>query len=196
MILVVRPLGEGYKEFVRYLWQSVLYVTSMVLASTLVGLGIGALGLLTQQAVLIPLSLAGVLALLFAARELGFLRLPLPERRWQVPISWVERRRYLGTLAYGFTIGLGYLTFIPYPGFWVWQASGFLSGLPWFGALLGALYGLGRSIPVLRIAASGLRPDPELPYRLTAFVLENQRNWRRGSALLLTVTGLSLLVLA
>jgi hypothetical protein len=187
MILVVRPLGEGFRERARYWVQASLYSLGLAGASAVVGYGIGLVGLLFRQATgwTPPLWIAGALALLFSLREVGVIKFPIPQRKWQVPISWVHKHRYLGSLAYGVTIGLGYLTYIPYPGFWILQAISFLSATPWVSTLLGALYGLGRALPVLTVGLTRASHLSTAPFNLFGFVIERQRSWRWFSVALL-----------
>lgn len=196
MILVIRPLGEGFQQRARYWVQAILYSSGLVGASGAVGYGIGWGGILFSQLAgwMPPLWMAGVLALLFSLRELGLIRFPIPQRKWQVPISWVHKHRYAGALAYGLTIGLGYLTYIPYPGFWILQALSLFSAAPSLASLLGAVYGLGRALPVLAVGIQGSSQMSSAPLNLFAFVLERQRSWRWFSVTLLGGSGLVFLL--
>lgn len=192
MILVIRPLGEGFRESAHYWIQAFLYSLGLAITSALVGYGMGLVGFLFGQATgwLPPFRIAGLLALLFSMRELGVIKFPIPQRKWQVPISWVHKHRFAGTLTYGLTIGLGYLTYIPYPGFWILQAISFLSATPSVSSLLGVTYGLGRALPVLAVGFRGSSKLKSSPVSLFAFVLERQRSWRWFSVALLLGSGL------
>jgi len=160
----------------------------MVLSSAAVGLTVGVGGLFLKQAHLsVPWVIVSVLSITYGLREVGWLRLPIPQRAWQVPISWVHRHRYWGSLAYGLCIGLGYLTFIPFPGFYIWQLAVLILGDPLLGATIGGLYGLGRAMPVY--TSVWLAAGNSFYPRMLQWTFGNPVIWHRISALLLLALG-------
>src|SRR3990172_7302088 len=68
------------------------------------GAGVSALA----PGVTLPLAAAlGAVALAYALHELGFLRLPVPGRDWQVPADWVRRGFYRSAAPFGRPGGVG-----------------------------------------------------------------------------------------
>lgn len=91
-----------------------------------------------------------VLALAYAAHELGLARLPHPQRRWQVPTDW--RRLYSPrrvAFAYGVLLGPGFLVFIRTSAYYVLVAGVVLIGSPLVGAVAFALMAVGRGVPLM-----------------------------------------------
>lgn len=89
------------------------------------------------------------LALALAAREQGFVRFQLPERKRQTEKNWAHEFGFTAASAmWGFHIGLGFTTYVRYGGFWVLAFMAFGVGEPGYGALLMLLYWLGRAGPV------------------------------------------------
>jgi hypothetical protein len=120
------------------------FAAGAVAASALVGVALGAAGarLGTQLAFV-----AAGLALLAAAREAGFLRLPLPQLRRQVPERWrAELPLPVWSVGYGLGLGAGFLTFQPVATFWVACAAAVALGRPLLAGLCFAAYGAGRAV--------------------------------------------------
>lgn len=124
-------------------------------AATVAGLALGA-GIWTIAQVLEPIGarhLALVVAALtgafYGASEILRLRWRLPERRWQVPQRWGLAGRPLYMAAFGAILGVGFLTYIPYAGYYVLIMLMFgLADLTY--VLLGALvFAWARTIPVI-----------------------------------------------
>ncbi|MFC4766618.1 hypothetical protein [Effusibacillus consociatus] len=196
MIYVISPLGEGKKRWTWFL-QVNLYTLGVCLASTFTGLIVGSLGLTLKLIQLdLPFWIVGILALAYGLKEFDFIRLPMPQRRWQVPISWINQRPFFGSLAYGLTIGAGFLTFIPYAGFYVWTALALVIGDPKLGALLGFVYGLGRAFSVYLIGFLTTQSDQKSVFEMSAFIFSKAQLWHRLSGFLLLVTAIYILTSA
>lgn len=94
--------------------------------------------------------LVGVLALVGAARDLGIVKIALPQRRGQVPEPW--RRNWplaAWAPAYGVLLGLGVVTFQVVSTFWVVSGAAIAIGNPATSAACFALFGLGRVLMVI-----------------------------------------------
>lgn len=92
---------------------------------------------------------AGVIGLLLAAREWGWISFPLPERKQQTEKVWAHDFGFvMASAMWGFHIGWGFFTRVTYGGFWVLVAIALLIGDPLYDALLMLLYWLGRVLPV------------------------------------------------
>jgi hypothetical protein len=90
---------------------------------------------------------AALFALVGAAREGGFTRMPLPQSRRQVPEPWRFTLPLPAWAAgYGAGLGLGFLTYQPVATFWVACAAAVALGRPLAGAVCFAAYGIGRSL--------------------------------------------------
>jgi hypothetical protein len=126
-------------------------------------------------------TLLGILALVGAARDLGIVRIPLPQRRGQVPESW---RRHLPLAvwapAYGIMLGLGVLTFQVVSTFWVVAGASIALGSPATAASCFALFGVGRVLMVIvpparatsfSVAAVGIGPVMPVIRRLNGLLL-------------------------
>jgi hypothetical protein len=125
-----------------------LFAGGAVLASAALGavLGLAGEGLPTRW----TLITLGVLALVGAARDLGVIRMKLPQRRGQVPEPW--RREWplvAWAPAYGIMLGLGVLTFQVVSTFWVVAGAAIAIGNPVTAAGCFALFGLGRVLMVI-----------------------------------------------
>lgn len=147
MIFVIVPLGKTASDIKLWVARVIVYVIASVLGGASVGLVFAALGVVLRpifQNILVAGLLLGVIALLYAANELGWLPMPAPQSNWQVPNSWGVERPIGGTFLYGYLLGAGTFTFIPYTSFYVLLAWYVLAGNIGFALLLGALYGLGR----------------------------------------------------
>jgi hypothetical protein len=96
------------------------------------------------------LPIAALLALVGAAREGGFARVPLPQSRRQVPEPWRFRLPLPAWAAgYGAGLGVGFLTYQPVATFWVACAAAVALGRPLAGAVCFAAYGAGRTLLLL-----------------------------------------------
>jgi hypothetical protein len=156
-----------------------LFATGAIGASALLGAVLGWVGhgLPTTW----TMTLLGVLALVGAARDFGLLRIPLPQRRGQVPESW---RRHLPVMiwapAYGVMLGLGVLTFQVVSTFWVVAGASIALGTPSTAAACFALFGLGRVLMVIvppsfassySVAAVGIGPAMPAVRRVNGLLL-------------------------
>jgi len=131
-----------------------LFGLAAILAAALVGAALGALGaaLGARQAVIAVAVLAG----LAAASELGFLRLPLPQLRLQVPDWWrFQLPLPVWAAGYGAGLGVGVLTYQPFATFWIACVAAVTVASPGAAAACFALYGAGRTLMVAWPARGG-----------------------------------------
>ena len=100
----------------------------------------------------------GIVSVLYGLHELGFLRLPAPQSRRQVPQHWRhELRPSLMVFLYGLGLGPGFFTAIPATSFYVLVAAVLLQADVVYGALAFAVYGLGRIAPLIFIFWASIR---------------------------------------
>ena len=92
--------------------------------------------------------LLGVITLLYALSEAGYMKLPVPGRDWQVPADWVHDGFYRSAVIFGGTVGFGVFTRVPYASFPILLAWLFVSGEPAYGAVAGVIYGVCRAVSI------------------------------------------------
>jgi hypothetical protein len=121
-----------------------LFALGALLASAVLGATLGLAG--SRVGTRPALLGAAALAALAALRELGLLRLPLPQSRRQVPERWRnELPLPAWSFGYGAGLGVGFLTFQPVATFWVACAAACALGRPVLAAGCFAFYGAGRA---------------------------------------------------
>jgi hypothetical protein len=127
-------------------------------------------------------------AIALAARELGWITFPLPERRRQTEKVWAHEFGFrMASIMWGMHIGLGFGTSVTFGGFWVLTILAVAMGEPLFGATLMLFYWLGRVLSVW-LAPAILRQESD-GSELHAALLTNRFIFRQ-------VSGVSLLWLA
>jgi hypothetical protein len=193
MIFVIVPLGKAAKDVLHWIVQVSVYVLASTAGGALVGLTLAALGSAVYTVVpgptaAWPVLVIALLALLYGLHEAQLLRLPQPERAWQVPNAWIRRWPIGGTALFGLILGTGLFTFIPFTNYYVvlaWEAG---TGSLALGAALGAAYGLARGLPVL--VGGTLLLLNKHPLDFNMWLIGHITAWHRASAtLLLAVAG-------
>ena len=149
MIFVIVPLGKAASQVVHWIVQVAIYVAASTVGGALVGLLLGAVGrglylVVPGPTRVWPVLIIGALALLYALHEARIVRLPQPERAWQVPNGWIRRWPFLGAAMFGVILGTGLFTFIPFTSFYVLLAWELGTGSLRIGLVLGAAYGFVR----------------------------------------------------
>jgi hypothetical protein len=191
MLSSIHPLGERARH---NRWG--LTVASFTVAATLTGAVIGA-GLGWTGSVLLgeadPLALligTATIALVAGLLDLARVGPPGPER--QVNEAWIGHYRgwvYGGT--FGAQLGTGLVTFVVTWGVFATLGAELLSASPAAGALIGAVFGFGRSLALL------LAGRIDRPSRLTTFHrrMAQLGPWvRRGSGATLATLGVVVVI--
>jgi sulfite exporter TauE/SafE len=161
MLSSIHPLGERARGN-RWPVTITVFTAGSVLGGAAVGSILGGIGSLFAPRTDIALLIVGALALIAGGLDLLGIRAPGPARQ--------VNERWIGTLrgsVYGFGFGLqlgsGVSTFIVTWSVWVMLAAELLSGSVVTGAVVGAVFGLGRAVAPL--AAGWI----DRPSRLTRF---------------------------
>jgi hypothetical protein len=141
-------------------WQRALLVPvatfSMVAGGLFSGVLIGLLGELShpapealQNGILIIVGVWACVWDLVGAR--------VPTNHWQVPRSWARWPWPTYHAAFGFILGLGWLTVVPFASYYLLVAVLIVVGNPTTSALMMTLFGLARAVPLLLLSAGIFR---------------------------------------
>jgi sulfite exporter TauE/SafE len=157
MIGTIGSLVQETSSRLRWLGASLLYTLGCVCTAALLGLGLGALGGVLRAAMHAALpslaiphagaAIVVVVALAYAASDLGCFALPRPILMPAVPLRWWRRwEPYGAALAYGAALGLGVTTRIWFGAFYALCAWCLVLGDPLRGALVMGTYGAARAL--------------------------------------------------
>jgi hypothetical protein len=182
MIGTISPLVQGARS---QWWRSVAsLVAGSVAGGAVVFACLGSFGSVVVGG-LPPLGrwgIIGLVGIVLAAREFGLIRLPLPTVHRSVPPSWwIQRGAIRGAFAYGFVLGMGVTTVIPFGSFYLIAGCAFLAGDPLYSLGLGVAYGAARAFPVLGTSYLVGRSDRQSTWQVTS-VLTDQINAWEGHA--------------
>ena len=112
------------------------HAAGLVVGALTMALALSLLGSLAQpllREIAVPLEIIAAAALLgWAVRATGRRGLPFPHRSWQVPEQWRYTLPPTVTVAtYGYLLGLGWLTYMVLPTYWLLVAGTFaVASLP------------------------------------------------------------------
>jgi hypothetical protein len=164
MLASIHPLGERAR---RQRWGLTVsaYLTATVLASALVGAGLGLTGGWlgfpgSSDATLVGLVVAG-LAALGAVVDLRIGGTSVPTVHRQVDEHWLQRYRgWVYGAGFGFQLGLGVATVVSTFAVYLTLALALLTGSVAGGLVVGAMFGVVRGATVLAVA--GVRHPDQL----------------------------------
>ena len=143
---------EGTETQRRWTQRATVYAVARTIAGGATGVAFAAAGWGVSAAwedATVPLAVAlGGVTLVYALHELGFVRLPVPGRDWQVPASWVRHGFYRSAVVFGGTVGFGVFTRVPYASLPVLLAWLFVAGNPAYGLVAGLVYGGTRALSI------------------------------------------------
>jgi len=84
---------------------------------------------------------------LYLLSELKIIQLKIPQRKWQIPISWVKGSTKRNMWIWGVILGAGIFTYMPYVTFYLLYIYIGLFKEPSSGMLYGMFYGFFRAMP-------------------------------------------------
>jgi len=163
MLASINPLGERARG---NRWRSTVtaYTLAAMTAAAVVGGALGGVGRAAGVGGRWPLAALGAAAVIAGAADLRSPGSFLTTGR-QVDERWLVRYRgWVYGAGFGAQLGTGVATVITSATVYAWLAATALSGSARAGALVGASFGMGRSVPF--VAVAGVRAAPELRVRL------------------------------
>jgi MFS family permease len=160
MLSSISPFGERARAS-RWWLTTTAYVVSSTLGGLVLGLLASSLGSLVPErwrwsagAFLV----AAVLLLVGLALDLRLGGLSLPSWRRQVDEAWIGHYRgWVVGVGFGAQLGFGVVTIVTSSTTYAVIVLAGLSGTPWAGALLGAVFGLVRALPLVLMAGVDTR---------------------------------------
>jgi hypothetical protein len=163
MLASINPLGERARGN-RWRRTVAAYTLAAAASAAVVGAAVGGIGSLAGiggRGAIVALGAVAVGAGLADMWAPG--RLPTTGR--QVDERWLARYRgWVYGAGFGAQLGAGVATVITSATVYVWLVATLVSGSAAAGAVVGASFGIGRSLPFLTVA--GIRAAPELRARL------------------------------
>ena len=185
MVGTIIPIGHGERQHGRLSLSKWLYALGSVVGASIIGGVLGGFSERLMPSTLLDVSLSvtplivGIMCLAYSMHELGLVRLPMPERKRQVPAKWrTTMPDRLAAFVYGSMLGAGIFTYITVSTFYVPVIWSFLSRSMDTGALAMGAYGLGRGIPMIALASR--RYTVEQAYALSELLA----NWKPAVHLL------------
>jgi hypothetical protein len=148
---------------------------ALVLGASVMGILAGLCGMVVlPQRLVLPLRLGISLTVLVAGyAEAEQKAIRAPASKWRVPKRWLAAGPTCTALLFGFTLGVGFLTAVPFIGYHVLILLCMLSRSPWAGGALGLTFGAARAGATLltvigewRNHAPGVCAADNLPARL------------------------------
>lgn len=132
---------------------ALLFGLGLTLTFTIYGIALGWFGgfVALYKIIRWMLILGGVAALIFGISELNLIRFKLPFKQTILPVSLQGKNDYIRSFFLGFFLGNAGVG-CPNPAFYILFGYVATLGIPTVGASLGALHGLGRTVPLLFLA--------------------------------------------
>lgn len=149
---LLRPAGKySLGSVVRWTPTFITHAIGYVLGAMMLGGGLGLVGwaLFSELPFAYMAGAMAILALGYGAHQLGFMKMPYPQRRAQVPHD--ARFRFRSStigLLYGYALGMNYLTYVQTPILYIVTGVALLSGNVATAIAVIAIFNIGRCIPV------------------------------------------------
>jgi len=149
---LLRPAGRySFGSVLRWTPTFITHAIGYAIGALMLGGVLGLVGWLLFEQVPFSYMVAGlsVLALGYGAHQLGFLKMPYPQRRAQVPhdARFRFRSSVIGLL-YGYALGMNYLTYVQTPILYIVTGVALFSGDIMTAIAIIAVFNIGRCLPV------------------------------------------------
>lgn len=152
-LCLLRPAGRySARSVMNYVPTFVVHGLGYAVGALMLGGALGVAGYLLSLDRLMAggTVVLAVLAVMYGIHQLGFLKMPYPQRRAQVPHDARQRfPMWVVGLIYGLALGLDYLTYVQTPILYIVTGAALLSGEIGVAIGLVALFNLGRFLPML-----------------------------------------------
>lgn len=86
---------------------------------------------------------------LYMMHDYKIINLKVPQRKWQIPATWVNGSSVRNMWVWGSILGAGIFTYLPYMTFYLVYIYVGLFKDPTFGMLFGLVYGFSRAVPTI-----------------------------------------------
>lgn len=149
---LLRPAGKySLSSVARWTPTFLTHALGYAFGALMLGGSIGVIGWLAFSQLPFSYMVAGmsVLALGYGAHQFGFLKMPYPQRRAQVPhdARFRFRSSVIGLL-YGYALGMNYLTYVQTPILYIVTGVALLSADVMTAITVFAIFNIGRCLPV------------------------------------------------
>ncbi|WP_280772306.1 hypothetical protein [Salipaludibacillus daqingensis] len=194
MTFAVAPLGE--EETFYSIIKPLMYVLVSTLSGALFGFFISTTFYLAVIGISEATKLVLLLGLVFVylLKGLGYIYVPHPQRKWQIPSPWVEQNSIFTMTVWGAILGAGLFTYNPNVHFWLkYVYIGFFLQ-PIIGLLIGGIYGLARALPSIYFGFVYVRSSNEEYANVMKHIWQKEDLFRRWNQILLFVLFIYLLV--
>jgi cytochrome c biogenesis protein CcdA len=149
---LLRPAGKySFASVARWTPTFITHALGYAIGAVILGGALGLVGTLLFESLAFNHMVMGLAALAvgYGAHQLGFLKMPYPQRRAQVPHD--ARLRFRSStigLLYGYALGMNYLTYVQTPILYIVTGAALLSADVTTAITLIAVFNVGRCLPV------------------------------------------------
>lgn len=137
-------------------YNAIRFMVAALLAAGLLGVALGVVGTWAKQSFVSVerpfATLLGMTSLAYGGAEAIGADLPVPTRHWLVPRTWHAYGGDVFATAFGVVLGLGFVTVVPYFGYYVLMAACMTIGGPIAGGVAMMVYALTRAAPVVGVS--------------------------------------------
>jgi cytochrome c biogenesis protein CcdA len=149
---LLRPAGRyTFRSVASWTPTFLTHALGYALGALLLGGALGLAGWLLFEHLPFNYMVAGlsVLGIGYGLHQFGFMKMPYPQRRAQVPHDARFRfRSWVIGLLYGFALGMNYATYVQTPILYIVTGAALLSGNVTTAITIFALFNIGRCLPV------------------------------------------------
>jgi len=149
---LLRPAGKySLGSVVRWTPTFITHAIGYAFGALILGGGLGLVGAFLFEQLAFSHMVIGlaILSIGYGAHQLGFLKMPYPQRRAQVPHD--ARLRFRSStigLLYGYALGMNYLTYVQTPILYIVTGAALLSTDVTTAITIIAIFNIGRCLPV------------------------------------------------
>lgn len=149
---LLRPAGKySFGSVARWTPTFVMHAVGYAIGAVMLGGALGLTGAFLFGELAFSHMVMGlaVLAIGYGVHQFGFLKMPYPQRRAQVPHD--ARLRFRSStigLLYGYALGMNYLTYVQTPILYIVTGAALLSGDVMTAITIIAIFNVGRFLPV------------------------------------------------